>query len=304
MGYYFYKKGLNLMLKDMMILADKKLEEIAKNTDIELLEICKEAKLAFNKKNYGSEFVDFTKLSIREKTVFGWLRPDFVTIESIINGRWRYWIDVQATQKVENKDIPQLKIYDKSDAEFEVGMMMLKKCFDVFKEENVEDEKAFELFLDWILYGVGSKLVTKLPDEISDSINQHLYENFKPQYLLLYPGDYLLPTLLRIYKKKNKRPSRLYPANKNTIRLMINTMLLGENNECFKYHSLNDPCCGSGLLLLYASNKTLNLYGSDKDELAIKMCTINGYLYIPWLVEMRHDTRKLLNNMRDKYAKN
>lgn len=292
------------MLKDMMILADKKLEEIAKNTDIGLLEMCKEAKLAFNKKNYGSEFVDFTKLSIREKTVFGWLRPDFVTTESIINGRWRYWIDVQATQKVENKDIPQLKIYDKSDAEFEVGMMMLKKCFDVFKEENVEDEKAFELFLDWILYGVGSKLVTKLPSEISDRINQHLYENFKPQYLLLYPADYLMPMLLEIYRREGKKPSRIYPINKDAVQLIVDVTLLGGDSERVKYQTISDPCCGSGLLLLYTSNKSLNLCGSDSNRLAIKMCTVNGYLYIPWIIEMRDDTRKLLNNMRDKYAKN
>lgn len=287
-----------------MILADKKLEEIAKNTDIGLLKICQEAKLVFNKKNYGSEFVDFTKLSIREKTVFGWLRPDFVTTESIINGRWRYWIDVQATQKVENKDIPQLKIYDKSDTEFEVGMMMLKKCFDVFKEENVEDEKAFELFLDWILYGVGSKLVTKLPSEISDRINQHLYENFKPQYLLLYPADYLMPMLLEIYRREGKKPSRVYPINKDAVQLTVDITLLGGDGEQVKYQPISDPCCGSGLLLLYASNKSLNLCGSDSNRLAIKMCTVNGYLYIPWIIEMRDDTRKLLNNMRDKYAKN
>jgi hypothetical protein len=47
--------------------------------------------------------------------------------------------------------------------------------------------------------------------------------------------------------------------------------------------SVNDPCVGSGRMLLHASNYSLNLFGQDIDPLAVAMCKINGALYAPWL---------------------
>ena len=47
--------------------------------------------------------------------------------------------------------------------------------------------------------------------------------------------------------------------------------------------SFEDPCVGSGRMLLHASNMSLSLRGQDIDPLAISMCKINGALYAPWL---------------------
>src|SRR5919197_815569 len=47
--------------------------------------------------------------------------------------------------------------------------------------------------------------------------------------------------------------------------------------------SVNDPCVGSGRMLLHASNFSLRLYGQDIDPLAVALCKINGALYAPWL---------------------
>ena len=44
-----------------------------------------------------------------------------------------------------------------------------------------------------------------------------------------------------------------------------------------------DPCCGTGIMLLYASNHSLNLYGNDISPLLVKMAKINAFIYIPWL---------------------
>jgi hypothetical protein len=46
---------------------------------------------------------------------------------------------------------------------------------------------------------------------------------------------------------------------------------------------VNDPCVGSGCMLLHASNFSMNLWEQDIDRLAIAMCKINGALYAPWL---------------------
>lgn len=45
-----------------------------------------------------------------------------------------------------------------------------------------------------------------------------------------------------------------------------------------------DAGTDSGLLmLLHASNFSLNLWGTDIDPLVIAACKINGVLYAPWL---------------------
>ena len=47
--------------------------------------------------------------------------------------------------------------------------------------------------------------------------------------------------------------------------------------------SIMDPCCGTGRMLLHASNYSLNLYGMDIDPLVLTITKINGALYCPWL---------------------
>ncbi|MBK8277245.1 MAG: hypothetical protein IPK92_15865 [Nitrospira sp.] len=44
-----------------------------------------------------------------------------------------------------------------------------------------------------------------------------------------------------------------------------------------------DPCCGTGRMLLHASNISLRLYGMDIDPLVTLIAKINGALYVPWL---------------------
>lgn len=51
-----------------------------------------------------------------------------------------------------------------------------------------------------------------------------------------------------------------------------------------KVKSVCDPCCGTGNMLLYASNYSLNLYGMDLSPLLTKIARVNGFIYVPWLV--------------------
>lgn len=44
-----------------------------------------------------------------------------------------------------------------------------------------------------------------------------------------------------------------------------------------------DPALGSGRQLLHASNFSVRLYGMDIDRLVVKICLINGAMFVPWM---------------------
>lgn len=44
-----------------------------------------------------------------------------------------------------------------------------------------------------------------------------------------------------------------------------------------------DPALGSGRQLMHASNFSVRLYGMDIDALVVKICLINGAMFVPWM---------------------
>jgi hypothetical protein len=75
-------------------------------------------------------------------------------------------------------------------------------------------------------------------------------------------------------------------------------MVMGEPTESTKYNTVNDPCLGSGRMLLCASNYSLKLCGQDINLNITKVAKVNGYLYTPWLVEMDKDTDSIIEELR------
>jgi hypothetical protein len=67
-------------------------------------------------------------------------------------------------------------------------------------------------------------------------------------------------------------------------RMMAEMTFSGADHERAKRESVCDPCCGTGTLLLAASNYSLNLYGQDLSLSMVRMCRLNGWLYAPWMV--------------------
>jgi hypothetical protein len=60
-------------------------------------------------------------------------------------------------------------------------------------------------------------------------------------------------------------------------------MIYGE--DIFKSNlPLMEPCAGTGRMLLPASNYCNNMYAMEINYSTVKVLTVNGYLYMPWLV--------------------
>jgi hypothetical protein len=58
--------------------------------------------------------------------------------------------------------------------------------------------------------------------------------------------------------------------------MMVEMTFSGMDREKAKRESVCDPCCGTGTLLLAASNYSLNPYGVDLSLSMVRMCKLNG----------------------------
>lgn len=242
---------------------------------------------------------NWEQIPIEEKCYHGWLRPYAIISETIINGRWNYWLDIKATQVVKDKPIPQLHFLKPYDKEFRFVSDMINNCLNITGE--YKDDRIFYDFIDWLLYGWGSPMVTKLPESITPKMQEHWYKKFEVDLFFLYPADYFVVIASERYSNKFFNANNFYPTPDNVVKAMVDMIYDENEREKNKYANVIEPCCGSGIILLYQSNHSLLLYAQDIDPTMVKLATLNGYFYIPWMVEMDDETKQLFIEEGKKY---
>lgn len=139
----------------------------------------------------------------------------------------------------------------------------------------------FRTLLDWLLWGLA---LSKDEPRLTEQVNEKLYRNVDLGPMLERPYDYLGDFVAQ-GKAKGWNPTAFFPTPHNVVELMVQ-MTMADNRvdgRDPRLRSVNDPCVGSGRMLLHASNFSLNLFGQDIDPRAVAMCKINGALYAPWL---------------------
>lgn len=232
---------------------------------------------------------DWSNIPIQEKCYHGWLRPYGFLLETIINGRWAYWHDIRETKEVRGKPIPQLHFYKPYNDEYKIVSDMLMKCLRNPYTEYRDEYRTFVDFIDWLLYGWGSPLVKEI--NISPEVQKYWYENFNAGLMFLYPAEYFgeLACSAQI-----GRGSMFFPTPAPVVECMVQMVYSDTDPEEAKYMTVNEPCCGAGIMLLYQSNYSLRLYAQDISPLLVKITTLNGYFYVPWLVETDDEINKVL----------
>ena len=139
----------------------------------------------------------------------------------------------------------------------------------------------FRTLLDWLLWGLA---LSNDEPRLNEQVNEKLYRKVDVGPMLEQPYDYLGDFVAQ-GRAKGWNPTAFFPTPHNVVELMVR-MTMADNrtgNRDPRLATVNDPCVGSGRMLLHASNFSLNLFGQDIDPLAIAMCKINGALYAPWL---------------------
>lgn len=220
-----------------------------------------------------------------------WLLPTLQRIDGALSGRWAWWMECLLYGSIGDESIPQIAWHDSPStsahgnypwcqSEVGSGPQILKQFTNVCQEARREGVQLLTL-LHWFLYGlepVGARERPNLPDRIEVLMYQDGVQALCR--MMAVPGDWGAACTYELQQQGFKHTG-WFPTPGSVTSMMVQ-MIIGEGDHRAK--SVCDPCCGTGVMLLYASNHCLDLYGQDIDPLMIAWTRLQGYLFAPWMV--------------------
>jgi hypothetical protein len=209
----------------------------------------------------------------------GWLLP-YIILHNEVNpkvvDRWGYFLRTLEAGKLLAEPIPQITFGPPDNQVF-----TLLHDWSRLIGWDCGDWSDFRMLLDWLCWALA---LSNEEPRFSEEVNENLYRLVNVRPLLETPHDYL-GAYVSMGKARGWNPTAFYPTPHPVVECMV-CMMFGDavqEGRDSRLLSVNDPCVGSGRMLLHASNFSLNLYGQDIDPLAVAMCKINGALYVPWM---------------------
>ena len=205
----------------------------------------------------------------------GWLIPYLLGLDNMFFKRWEYWTKICLSDRVPQEPIPNIHFQPSHAYQQKQVYKNICKCLDFTRSIS----NPLEAFIDWILWGFNQG--EKFPP-ISDKEDDFWYRTFNMGLFYLEPADHW-GDLASEYMGKNNALG-FFATPGSVVEMMVRMTFGGEPKHAHKILSVCDPCCGTGGMLLYASNYSLNLYGVDISHLLTKIAKVNGFIYVPWLV--------------------
>lgn len=221
----------------------------------------------------------------------GWLIPYLLQIDELTTKRWEWWSMAVMTGKLppteSGKPIPQVRF---TDGNPDVKKMLAK---NIQSARSMGISSPVETLMDWILWGFHAGLIDKAP-KIPERLNKIWYQEVDIGQLMKHPADYWAWLLA---DQGNKVGPGWFATPMNVANMM--SEMVYQNNQ--PWETFNDPTAGTGIFPLSASNYSIRLYVQDISLTAIKALTLNGYLFIPWLI--RPMTEKQIEGIKKQFPK-
>ena len=209
--------------------------------------------------------------STRDKK--GWLIPYLTALDQMFYKRWTYWTEAVLSNKIPKEPIPNIEFAMPMMYKEQLVKKNLKSCLD---RASYRYSNVLEKFIDWILWGFNQG--KKFP-AIDEKIDDFWYRTFNLGLFYKEPADHLAD----LVTEYNGSFGGYFPTPGNVVQMMTEMSFAGKPQAKHKKMSVLDPCSGSGVMLLYASNYSLNLFGQDISGLMCKVATVNAFIYVPWL---------------------
>jgi len=191
-----------------------------------------------------------------------------------LGDRWGYFIRTLAAGRLLDEPIPQ--------ATFAPDRSVLRKLeswIAIVEESGQGGWNAYSLFVAWLAWALD---VGPEPRGMDDKLSERLYRAVNLELWMQHPGDYLGDAACERF---GGGPFAFFPTPHELceamVRMTMGNLTLPDGRDP-RIASVMEPACGSGRLLLHASNYSLNLRGIDKDPLMVTLCKINMALYAPW----------------------
>lgn len=225
------------------------------------------------------------RTDINDIATYPWL----FTLDAMTWQRWDYWYRTCVREKLLDEPIPQIEFETGPGSRFEGEgsgtRKHLEECLNLIPQHGTWNGWGswvyFDYFLDWLLYAFGYHGQKELPSEGQgcEGASMRLYQYFNLAWLMAYPWDYFGAILAL---NRHGQNLGFYPTPMALVNMMAQ-MTFGDGDNRLK--SVNEPCVGTGRMLLYASNYSLILSGQDINPTCVKATLVNGYLYAPWMVK-------------------
>ena len=196
-------------------------------------------------------------------------------LDEIFFGRWKYWFNIIESDKIHKKPIPQIEFKAAEEYTERLVQKNIKECLDRGSRELSYSVGAF---VDWIMWGLGRG--GEFPN-VSAVLDDFWYRTFNLGLFYKEPADHWGMIAMERIGKGNGHG--FFPTPASVVKMMTEMTFAGKSQEEEKRASMMDPCCGTGIMFLYASNHTLNIQGNDINPILVKMAKLNAFIYIPWL---------------------
>ncbi len=225
----------------------------------------------------------------------GWLLPYLLELDTTDNpeqnyqghGRWDYWLRACEAGTIPTDPIPQIAFAQHPERE---DARHVKDVLQVYVNKGHWYDDAWQALVAWMLHGFGRKGLERDIERIPADIQNVWYELFNLGILLRSPVDWSVVVFtggLPGMKRPRSLPyegAGFFPTPINVSKMMTAMTFATMPDHKAKTSSVCDPCCGTGSLLLAASNYSLRLYGVDVVRDLCLCAELNGWLWMPWLV--------------------
>jgi len=207
----------------------------------------------------------------------GWMLRRVVDEDLAFQRRWKHWADMESVAGLPSgQSIPFCQFGEPDPGTLERLQLCLNFIDEDWWRSPQKSRDAVELFFDWLLWSLGHPSVPEFPEALRhDRAHDFMIQVFSPGRLILYPADYFGALLglgnyhdLISTKSAARLMKSIFPGRRNDYR---DTLLL-------------DPECGSGAVMLAASNYTYQYQAVTSDRLLAKATILNAYFYVPWCI--------------------
>lgn len=222
--------------------------------------------------------------------------------DSFLSDRWAWWMACLLNRKVGDWQIPRINFSEtSSQSPYEplwrarypdmaskfietIGTRQgLSKSITTLIQtftHRTHAHRALRIIVDAFLYAFGDPQTPKPPADL-DPREEHALafaiHDLVPKFMA-HPGDWAARIISEnLYPKGNALG--WFPTPMCVCELMSAMTFEGDS----RFKTVNEPCLGTGAMLLAASNHSLRLCGSDIDADMIAWSKFQAFLYVPWL---------------------
>lgn len=187
-----------------------------------------------------------------------------------LSPRWRWLAYLSLYGRPPKEPYPQIHFVDDHDHQ---GQRLVEAYLTPFCDVGINE------LLYFLLHRFGWLECENLPLTIK-SIHVDHWETFDLGAAIALERDFFGDFYSEVIGQHLRAGSGYFPTPMSVCQMIANMTLV----EADLFHSVHDPCVGSGRMLLAASNRSLFLSGVDINPICIRMTLANGFLFAPQIV--------------------